>query len=68
MLASGERRDFGGVRLSGYALINVTAKLQLGAHWTLRARLENLLDQDYELVDGYNSAGRGIYASLAYSY
>lgn len=68
MLASGERRDFGDVRLAGYVLLNLTAKLQLAKHWTLRARLENLLDQDYELVDGYNTPGRGFYASLAYSY
>jgi vitamin B12 transporter len=68
MLASGERRDFGDVRLAGYVLVNLTAKLQLAERWALRARLENLLDQDYELVDGYNTPGRGIYASLAYSY
>lgn len=68
MLASGERFDFGGVRLAGYVLANLTASVALSDRWTLRARLDNLLDQDYELVEGYNSAGRGIYASLAYSY
>lgn len=68
MLASGERRDFGGVRLAGYVLLNLTARVELAERWTLRARLENLLDQDYELVEGYNTPGRGIYASLAYSY
>jgi vitamin B12 transporter len=68
MLASGERRDFGDVRLAGYVLLNFTAKVQLAERWALRARLENVLDQDYELVDGYNTPGRGIYASLAYSY
>ena len=68
MLASGERKDFGGVTLAGYVLASLTAKVALGEHWALRARVENLLDQDYQLVDGYNSAGRGIYASLAYSY
>ena len=68
MLASGEREDFGGVRLAGYVLANLTAQLALAERWTLRARVENLLDQDYELVDGYNSAGRGLYASLAYAY
>ena len=68
MLASGERRDVGNVRLGGYVLANLTARLRLNASWSLSARLENLLDQDYELADGYNSAGRGIYASLAYSY
>jgi vitamin B12 transporter len=68
MLAAGERFDFGGVRLAGYVLANLTASITLSDRWTLRARLDNLLDQDYELVEGYNSAGRGIYASLAYSY
>jgi len=68
LLASGERRDFGGTRLAGYVLANLTARFALAQRWTLRARLDNLLDQDYELVDGYNTAGRGIYASLAYSY
>jgi len=68
LLATGERRDFGGVELAGYVLANLTASIALAERWTLRARLENLLDQDYELVDGYNTAGRGIYASLAYSY
>ncbi|MFU8896544.1 MAG: TonB-dependent receptor domain-containing protein [Gammaproteobacteria bacterium] len=68
MLATGERKDFGDVRLAGYVLANLTASVALSDRWTLRARLDNLLDQDYELVEGYNSAGRGLYASLAYSY
>ena len=68
LLASGERVDFGDVRLAGYVLANLTARLQLAEHWTLQARIDNLLDQDYELVDGYNTAGRGLYAGLAFSY
>ena len=68
LLAAGERRDVGGTRLAGYVLANATASLSLTDRWTLRARIENLLDQDYELAEGYNTAGRGIYASLAYSY
>jgi vitamin B12 transporter len=68
MLASGERRDFGDVRLAGYVLASLTASIALTEHWTVRARLDNLLDQDYELVEGYNAAGRGIHASVAYSY
>jgi vitamin B12 transporter len=68
LLASGERRDLGDARLAGYLLANLNARLQLARGWTLRARIENLLDEDYELVEGYNSAGRGLYVSLAYSY
>jgi vitamin B12 transporter len=68
VLASDARRDFGGVRLAGYVLANLTARIALGSSMELRARLENLLDQDYELVDGYNSPGRGLYAGLSWNY
>jgi vitamin B12 transporter len=68
LLATGDRSDFGGARLAGYVLANLTARFALAERWTLRARLENLLDADYELVEGYNTPARGIYASLAYSY
>jgi vitamin B12 transporter len=68
MLAVDERRDFGNARLAGYVLASLTASYAINAQWMLRARLDNLLDQDYELAEGYNSAGRGIYASVAYSY
>jgi vitamin B12 transporter len=68
LLAAGERRDVGGARLAGYVLAELTARFALAERWTLRARIENLLDQDYELVEGYNTAGRGLYASLTYSY
>jgi vitamin B12 transporter len=68
ILASGSRQDFGGTRLGGYVLANLSSRIQLGEHWQLKAKVENLLDRDYELADGYRSAGRGVYASLAYSY
>lgn len=68
VLATGERTDFGDARLAGYVLASLTARFTLAERWSLRAQLDNLLDQDYQLVDGYNTPGRGIYASLAYSY
>jgi vitamin B12 transporter len=66
ILATDSRQDFGGARLAGYVLASLSSRLQLGSHWQFKARIENLLDQDYELADGYRSAGRGFYASLAY--
>jgi vitamin B12 transporter len=66
VLATDSRQDFGGARLAGYVLASLSSRLQLGSHWQFKARIENLLDQDYELADGYRSAGRGFYASLAY--
>ena len=68
LLASDDRRDFGDVRLAGYMLVNLNARVQLSPHLTLRTRVENLLDKDYELAAGYNTAGRGAYATLNYDY
>ncbi len=67
LLATDDRVDFGDVRLAGYVLANLTSRIRLSDRWHIKARVENLLDQDYEMADGYRSAGRGVYASLAYS-
>jgi vitamin B12 transporter len=67
LLATDDRVDFGDVRLAGYVLANLTSRIRLSDRWHIKARIENLLDQEYEMADGYRSAGRGVYASLAYS-
>ncbi|MDH4030236.1 MAG: TonB-dependent receptor [Chromatiales bacterium] len=68
VLATDDREDFGGARLAGYVLANLTSRFRIGEHWQIKANVENILDTDYQLADGYRSAGRGLYASLAYSY
>jgi len=68
VLATDDRRDFGGANLAGYVLANLTARLQLARDLVLKARVENLLDRDYELAEGYRSAERGLYATLSYTY
>jgi vitamin B12 transporter len=70
LLATGERLDFGfpaPVELDAYLLANLTAAWRIGDHWTVSGRVENLLDEDYELADGYETAGRGLYLSLRYT-
>jgi vitamin B12 transporter len=70
LLAAGERKDFGfpdPVTLDSYVLVDLTAGWQLSDSVSLRARVENLFDEDYELADGYNTAGRGIYVALRYA-
>jgi vitamin B12 transporter len=68
ILATDKRVDFGGARLAGYVLANLNGRISLGRHWRLKAEIENLLDQDYQLAEGYRSAGRGLYATLGYTY
>jgi vitamin B12 transporter len=52
------RPDVGDVRLGGYARVDLRAALPLARGWRVEARLENLADHDYQLVDGYDTPGR----------
>jgi vitamin B12 transporter len=70
VLASGDRKDFGfpqDVTLDGYVLANLTAQWRVTPSLSLIARVENLLDEDYELADTYNTADRGLYVSMRYA-
>jgi len=70
VLATGDRKDFGfpqDVTLDGYVLANLTAQWSVTTSLSLIARVENLLDEDYELADTYNTAGRGLYVSMRYA-
>ena len=70
VLATGDRKDFGfpqDVTLDGYVLANLTAQWRVTPSLSLIARVENLLDEDYELADTYNTADRGLYVSMRYA-
>ncbi len=64
--ASTNREDVGARTLAGYGLVNLRADYRLNAAWRLGARLENLLDRDYELAHGYNTPGRSGYLTLTW--
>ncbi len=74
VLYAGERRDFdaidfvGFVQLDAYWLANLAAKVALGEHFTLLARIENLLDEDYELAHTYNTMGRSYFGAIRYEF
>jgi vitamin B12 transporter len=70
VLATGDRKDFGfpsDVTLDGYVLANFTASWQVTPSLALLARVENLLDEDYELADTYNTPDRGLYVAMRYA-
>ena len=50
--------------LDGYALVHLTASKQIAKNFTLSARVDNLFDRDYELAQGYATAGRTLYVGL----
>ena len=66
VFASSDREDFGGVRLDGYVLANLTAQFRLGSAWALHARLENLLDTDYETAAGFRMQERSSFVEFKY--
>lgn len=70
LYASGARPDSNftpGVVLPGYSIWSFYASRKLDKDWTARVKLENAFDKQYQLAYGYNTPGRGIYATLQYS-
>jgi vitamin B12 transporter len=71
VLASGPREDVGfpaTVELKGYTLVNLFARYSISPQWTVQARLDNALDQRYELANGYNSPRRGLTLATRYHF
>ena len=69
---SGERRDRSitdstvTVFEPTYSVLNLMARYQLSKNIFFAARLENALDEDYRLVNGYNTAGRGVFLTAGW--
>ena len=66
VLASGDREDFGGVTLPGYAVASLTGQIQLSRTLQLNARVENLLDADYQTAANFRMQGRSAFIELKY--
>lgn len=63
--AVGRRQD-GDESLGGYTLVDLRGGYQLSRDWSLKARIENLFDHQYETVDGYNQPDREFWLSINY--
>jgi vitamin B12 transporter len=68
LIATSKRKDssFSNAYNSGYGLINFTASVIVLENWRLRAKIENVFNQDYELADNYNTAGRSLFFQVQY--
>jgi vitamin B12 transporter len=70
LYAAGARPDSNfnpGVVLPGYSTLSFYASRKLDENWTARVKLENAFDKQYQLAYGYNTPGRGLFATLQYS-
>jgi len=54
------------VELKRYATLDLRGEYQVARDWTLQARIENLLDKDYETAAHYNQPGRSVYFTVRY--
>ena len=70
LLYAGDREDFGfpQIRMPAYWLANLSASVVVNERWTLLARMENLLDQDYELARGFNTMGRSLFVAVRHEF
>ena len=68
VIASGDREDFGGIRLDGYVLANLSGQIRLSDSLALHARIENLLDSEYETAANFRMQERGAFVELKYGW
>ena len=64
--AAGARND-GSRVLGSYSLWSFYASRRIDDQWVARVRLDNAFNQAYQLAWGYNTPGRGVFATLQYS-
>lgn len=68
LYGEGERYDDAAntIRLSPYRLLNLRFGMQATDELTLQAKIDNLLNEDYETALYYNQAGTSVYLTLTY--
>lgn len=69
VLAQGDRYDDpqNTIRVAGYVTVDLRAAYHVNKNWMLSAKLNNLLDKQYQLVDTYNTADRNFFVSIHYN-
>lgn len=70
LIASGDRFDSTteapASRMGGYGIVNLFAGRDLTKETSISIRWNNIADQRYELVQGYNTPGSNVFVSLLY--
>lgn len=55
------------VKVGGYVTVDLRSTYHIDKNWSLSAKLNNLLDKDYQTVSTYNTAGRNFFFSIHYN-
>ena len=69
VLAQGDRFDDTQnlIRVAGYTTVDLRSAYHINKNWMLSARLNNLLDKQYQTVNTYNTADRNFFVSIHYN-
>lgn len=69
ILAQGNRFDNtdNSIRVAGYVTVDLRSAYHFNKNWMLNAKLNNLLDKNYQTVNTYNMAGRNFFVSVHYN-
>jgi vitamin B12 transporter len=69
LLTSGKRfaDPYNLEELPGYGLVNLRGRYDLSKTLSLHAKIDNLLDREYETVQYYNNPTRFVFVSLSYN-
>ena len=68
LFAEGNRFDDAGnrVKVNGFVTVDLSGEYRLNDRITLRAKLANLFDEEYQTINTYNSFDRNFFLSLHY--
>lgn len=58
----------GGAEMPAYTVVNASAEYDLTDRATGFVRIENLLDEEYQVISGYGTSDRAVYAGLRASF
>ncbi len=69
VLAQADRFDdkLNKIKVAGYVTVDLRSAYHLSKNWTLSAKLNNLLDKQYQTVNTYNTADRNFFLSIHYN-
>jgi len=69
ILAQADRFDdaLNKTKVAGYVTVDLRSTYHLNKNWALSAKLNNLLDKNYQTVNTYNTADRNFFLSIHYN-
>ncbi len=72
VLAQGNRNDIdpatgSTVKVGGFVTVDLRAAYHIDKNWAVNAKLNNLLDKQYQTVNTYNTADRNFFLSIHYN-